>query len=225
MRILLIEDSRKLLDSLRLGLTRSGYEVDTAADGETGLRMARGGGYDVVVLDLMLPGLPGIDVLRSLREIGSDVHVLILTALDSVEDRVRGLRAGADDYLAKPFSFDELIARLQALTRRQFGIKTPVVRIADLEIDTAGRVVRRGDKMVSLTHREYRLLEFLAFRRGETVSRMEIEEHLYGTRSMPLSNVVDSAICSIRNKLKRHGEEPLIHTRPRLGYVLSEEAP
>ncbi len=225
MRILLIEDSRKLLASLRLGLTRSGYEVDTAADGETGLRMARGGAYDVVVLDLMLPGLPGIDVLRSLREIGSDVHVLILTALDSVEDRVRGLRAGADDYLAKPFSFDELIARLQALTRRQFGIKTPVVRVADLEIDTAGRVVRRGDRTVSLTHREYRLLEFLAFRRGETVSRMEIEEHLYGTRSMPLSNVVDSAICSIRNKLKRHGEDPLIHTRPRLGYVLSEEAP
>ncbi|MCZ6598056.1 MAG: response regulator transcription factor [Planctomycetota bacterium] len=225
MRILLIEDSRKLLDSLRLGLTKSGYEVDTAADGETGLRMARGGAYDVVVLDLMLPGLPGLDVLRRLRENGSDVHVLVLTALDAVEDRVRGLRAGADDYLAKPFSFDELLARLQALTRRQFGVKTPLLRIGDLEIDTAGRVVRRGAAMVSLTHREYRLLEYLAFRRGETVSRMEIEEHLYGTRSMPLSNVVDSAICSIRTKLKRHGEMPLIHTRPRLGYVLSEEAP
>ena len=225
MRILLIEDSRNLLDSLRLGLTKSGYEVNTAADGETGLRMALAGAYDVIVLDLLLPGLHGLEVLRRLRELGSEVHVLILTALDDVEDRVKGLQAGADDYLAKPFSFDELLARLQALTRRRFGSKAPVIQIGDLEVDTVGRIVRRGGETLSLTHREYRLLEFLAFRGGETVSRMEIEEHLYGSRSLPLSNVVDSAICSIRGKLKEHGDAPLIHTRPRLGYVLSEEAP
>ena len=225
MRILLIEDSRKLLDSLRLGLTKSGYEVATAADGELGLRMARQGGYDVIVLDLMLPGLHGLELLRELRESGDNVHVLILTAMDAVEDRVRGLTAGADDYLVKPFSFDELLARLQALVRRKYGTKTNVIEIADLAIDTSARAVKRSGVEIGLTHREYRLLEFLAFRRGETVTRAEIEEHLYGTRSMPLSNVVDSAICSIRSKLKRHGPTSLIHTRPRLGYVLSEDEP
>jgi DNA-binding response OmpR family regulator len=225
MRILLIEDSAKLVDSLRLGLTKSGYEVASAANGELGLRMALGGSWDVVVLDLMLPELDGHEVLRRLREAGSDVLVLILTALGAVEDRIRGLQAGADDYLAKPFSFDELLARLQALTRRRFGYKTPVLKIGDLEIDTVGRSVHRRGASITLSHREYRLLELLAFRQGETVSRMEIEEHLYGSRSLPLSNVVDSAVCYIRAKLKEHGDAPLIHTRPRLGYVLSTEIP
>jgi DNA-binding response OmpR family regulator len=225
MRILLIEDSPKLVESLRLGLTRSGYEVGSTGDGELGLRMALGGSWEIVVLDLMLPGLPGLEILKRLRASGSDAHVLILTALGSVEERVRGLQAGADDYLGKPFSFDELLARLQALTRRRFGRKTPLLRIADLEIDTVGRAVRRGGTRVSLTHREYRLLEFLAFREGDTVTRMEIEEHLYGSRSLPLSNVIDSAVCNIRAKLKEHGAAPLIHTRPRIGYVLSAERP
>lgn len=225
MRILLIEDSQKLLDSLRLGLTKSGYEVGIAANGELGLRTAKSGAWDVVILDLLLPGLPGLEVLQRLRASGCDAHVLILTALGAVEDRVRGLQAGADDYLGKPFSFDELLARVQALTRRKFGNKTPVIRVGDLEIDTVGRTVRRADKAVSLTHREYRLLELLALREGDTVSRMEIEEHLYGSRNLPLSNVVDSAVCNIRSKLKEHGAAPLIHTRPRIGYVLSAEAP
>ena len=225
MRILLIEDSLKLLESLRLGLTKSGCEVATAVNGELGLRMARGGSWDVVILDLMLPGLPGLEVLRQLREAGSDAHVLILTALGAVEDRVHGLQAGADDYLAKPFSFDELLARVQALTRRKLGQKTPVIRVGDLEVDTVGRSVRRDGQRVSLTPREYRLLEYLALREGDTVSRLEIEEHLYGSRSLPLSNVVDSAVCNIRAKLKQHGTADLIHTRSRLGYVLSTEAP
>ena len=225
MRILLIEDSPKLLDSLRLGLTKSGYEVAAAANGELGLRLALSGSWDVVILDLMLPKLPGLEVLRRLREAGCDAHVLILTALGAVEERVRGLQAGADDYLGKPFSFDELLARVQALTRRRFGQKTPVIRVGDLEVDTVGRTVRRGGKHVSLTNREYRLLEFLAFREGDTVSRAEIEEHLYGCRNLPLSNVVDSAVCNIRAKLKEQGAAPLIHTRPRIGYVLSTEAP
>ena len=225
MRVLLIEDSRKLLDSLRLGLSKSGYEVAAAADGELGLRMARTGSYEVIVLDLMLPGLEGLELLKRLREAGDGVHVLILSALDAVDDRVRGLQAGADDYLAKPFSFDELLARLQALRRRKYGAKSPVIRIGGLEIDTVGRSVRTDGVDVALTHREYRLLEYLALRRGETVSRMEIEEHLYGSASLPLSNVVDSAICSIRAKLKPGGGSHLIHTRPRLGYVLDEGEP
>jgi DNA-binding response OmpR family regulator len=225
MRILLIEDSPKLLDSLRQGFARLGYEVAAARNGEVGLGIALGGSWDIVVLDLMLPGLDGYEILRRLREAGSEAHVLVLTALGAVEDRVRGLQAGADDYLGKPFSFDELLARVQALTRRRFGAKTPVLRVGDLEIDTVGRTVHRNGALISLTHRQYRLLELLAFRRGDTVTRMEIEEHLYGSRSLPLSNVVDSAVCNLRAKLKQHGETPLIHTRPRLGYVLSDELP
>ena len=225
MRILLIEDSSKLVDSLRLGLTNSGYEVAAAGNGELGLRMALSGAWDIVVLDLMLPGLSGHEVLERLRAANSDAHILILTALGDVEDRVRGLQAGADDYLVKPFAFDELLARVQALTRRRFGQKTPLIRVGDLEIDTVGRSVRRNGALVSLTHREYRLLEFLAFKQGATVTRMEIEEHLYGSRSLPLSNVIDSAVCNIRAKLKEHGAAPLIHTRPRIGYVLSARTP
>jgi two-component system, OmpR family, response regulator len=225
MRILLIEDSTKLVDNLRLGLTRVGFEVAAATNGELGLRMASCGNWDVVVLDLLLPGLPGLEVLRRLREKGSQVHVLVLTALGSVEERVRGLQAGADDYLGKPFSLDELVARVQAMTRRKHGQKSPVILVADLRIDTAGRSVSRSGVPVSLTNREYRLLELLAMREGQTVSRSDLEEHLYGSRSLPLSNVVDSAICSIRAKLKALGEGSLIHTRPRLGYVLSATAP
>lgn len=221
MRILVVEDSRRLARFLRLGLTRSGFVVALATDGEVGLRMALDGNWDIVILDLMLPGVPGLEILRRLRAQGSEVHVLILTALGAVEDRVQGLQAGADDYLGKPFSLEELVARLQALGRRRNGRKAPLLQVADLEIDTAGRTVSRNGALVSLTNREYRLLEYLALREGETVSREEMEEHLYGSRSLPLSNVVDSAICSLRAKLKPHGVAPLIHTRPRLGYVLS----
>jgi DNA-binding response OmpR family regulator len=225
MRILLIEDSKKLAESLRLGLTKSGFEVATAASGALGLRMALSGSWDAVVLDLLLPDLPGLEVLRQVRARGSEVHVLILTALGSVEDRVHGLQAGADDYLGKPFALDELVARLQALTRRRHGHKSPLIRVADLTVDTAGRTVLRNGAQVTLTHREYRLLELLAMREGQTVTRAELEEHLYGSRNLPLSNVIDSAICSIRSKLKSHGPGALIHTRPRLGYVLSASIP
>jgi DNA-binding response OmpR family regulator len=225
MRVLLIEDSKNLLNSLRLGLSKSGYEVATAADGELGLKVAQSGTFEVIILDLLLPGIPGLELLRRLREAGNDVHVLILTALDAVEDRVRGLQAGADDYLVKPFSFEELLARLQALRRRKYGAKGRLIQVGALEIDTVGRSVKSSGAELDLTHREYRLLEYLALRRGETVSRLEIEEHLYGSGSLPLSNVVDSAICNLRGKIKKHGGANLIHTRPKLGYVLDEVEP
>jgi DNA-binding response OmpR family regulator len=225
MRVLVVEDSRKIAESVRTALTRSGYEVALAFDGRLGLRMALSGHWDVIVLDLLLPNLSGLEVLQELRANGCQANVLVLTALGAVEDRVKGLQAGADDYLGKPFSLEELLARVAALTRRKHGVKTPVIQVADMQVDTVGRVVRRNGATVNLTHREYRLLELLALREGQTVSRAEIEEHLYGTRGLPLSNVVDSAVCSIRAKLKQHGEAALIHTRPRLGYVLSSQSP
>ena len=225
MRVLIIEDSKTLCDSLRVGLQRAGYDALSAYDGERGLGMARAGTYDVVILDLMLPGIPGLEVLRQLRAEGADVHVLVLTAQDQTQDRIDGLNAGADDYLGKPFSFDELLARIQALTRRRYGTKNPQIEVGDLLVDTTARTASRAGNLLSLTNREYRLLELLAVRAGETVSRMEIEEHLYGCANLPLSNVVDSAVCSIRSKLREQSEVPLIHTRPRLGYVLATERP
>lgn len=225
MRVLVVEDSKEIAASLHTGLSRAGFEVTATGNGREGLRLALGRRWDVVILDLMLPDLPGLEVLQRIRESGSEVHVLILTALGAVEDRVHGLQAGADDYLGKPFSFEEVLARVQALIRRNHGQRAPVIRVGDLEVDTVARAVSRNGEPISLTNREYRLLEYLALRSGDTVSRKEIEEHLYGSRSLPLSNVVDSAVCSVRSKLKRHGEAALIHTRPRLGYLLSTEAP
>lgn len=220
MRILIVEDSPRLQRSLGTALRKSGYAVDVAGDGEEGLWLAQEHGYDVVVLDLMLPKRDGLSVLAELRRAGKTVHVLLLTARDTVNDRVQGLQAGADDYLVKPFALEELLARVQALCRRAYGTKQPRLAIADLEIDTLARTVRRASQSVELTTREYLLLEYLARRRGEVVSRSEIEEHIYDGQVDPMSNVVDSAVCNLRKKLGAAGAAPLIHTRRGLGYVL-----
>ena len=222
MRILLVEDSESLASALRRGLGKVGYAVDVAGDGRRGLSYARTEPYDVIVLDLMLPLLNGWDVLAEIRESGNDVPILVLTARDGVEDRVKGLRAGADDYLVKPFSFDELLARIEALMRRGAGKVNPVIEVDDLIIDTAARRVTRGGAVVELKAREYALLLFLAMRRGQTVSRIEIEDHLYGEDNFPMSNAVSSAISSVRAKLGAGGGKPLIHTRRGLGYLLDE---
>jgi DNA-binding response OmpR family regulator len=224
MRLLLIEDSERLQRSLSTGLRKSGYAVDIAGTGPDGLWHAESHDYDVIVLDIMLPGLDGLSVLKRLRERGKDTHVLLLTAKDTVADRVTGLRAGADDYLVKPFSFDELLARIEALTRRRHGRKNPVIRVGDLEIDTAGRTVSRGGKGIELFPREYALLEYLANRQGEVVSRSDIEAHIYDDRVEPLSNVVDSAVCALRRKIDPPGGPSLIVTRRRMGYVLNAAA-
>ena len=222
MRILLVEDSVRLQEAVGTGLREMGYAVDIAGDGEDGLWRAETGEYDVLVLDLMLPKLDGLSVLSRLREQGKTTHVLILTARDKVEDRVRGLQMGADDYLVKPFNFLELVARIQALARRAHGVKTPRITLGDLVIDTSACAVTRGDESVELTPREYALLEFLAFRRGQVVSRTQIEQHIYDERVEPASNVVDSAICTLRRKVDRPGAASLIQTRRGLGYILEE---
>lgn len=215
MRLLLVEDSKRLLRTLAGGLRKAGYCVDATEDGAEGLWYAETNDYDVIVLDLMLPSLDGLTVLRRLRK-QKNTHVLILTAKDTVSDRVEGLAQGADDYLVKPFAFEELLARIQALCRRSYQHKNPVVAIGRLEIDLAGKSARSGGKPLELSPREFMLLEYLTLRRGQLVTRTEIEQHIYDDQVQPMSNVVDSAICVLRKKIG----QPLIHTRRGLGYML-----
>lgn len=217
MRLLLIEDSARLQRAVAVALRRTGYAVDAASDGEEGLWLATSNTYDAIILDLMLPKMDGLTVLRKLRESGRDTHVLILTALDAVPDRVEGLRAGADDYLVKPFALEELQARVDALCRRAYGVKRAVLRVGPLALDTASRQASVDGAGLDLSPREFALLEYLARREGEVVTRTEIEAHIYDEHVDPLSNVVDSAICLLRKKLGA----PLIQTRRGQGYVLS----
>ena len=220
MRVLLVEDSDRLRRSLSDGLRKSGFAVDGAGDGEEGLHLARTESYDVIVLDIMLPKIDGLEVLRRLRDAGNDTHVLLLTARDTVADRVIGLDSGADDYLVKPFAFEELVARISALIRRRHQSKHPKIRLGELEIDTATRTLMRGDEIIPLAPREYALLEYLAMRRGQLVSRTEIEAHIYDMQADLMSNVVDSAICALRRKIDHADRQSLIQTRRGMGYIL-----
>ena len=223
MRVLIVEDSNALRESLRAGLAREGFAVDVAADGKLGLGYARNNPYDVLVLDLMLPGLDGMQVLAELRDTEDRPHVLVLTARDGVEDRVAGLNAGADDYLVKPFAFEELLARIHALVRRRYEERSSEVSAGGLVVDSVSRRATYRGEELDLTAREYALLEYLAHRRGQTVSREEIEDHIYGVHRLPSSNAVDSTVCVLRSKLGPAGKR-LIRTRRGLGYVLDEGA-
>jgi DNA-binding response OmpR family regulator len=225
MRILLVEDSFVLQQTISVALRRSGYAMDVSADGEEGLWRAESNNYDVIVLDVMLPKLNGLSLLQRLREQGKTTHVLLLTARDTVADRVRGLRLGADDYLTKPFALEELLARVEALCRRAYGQKHNRVVVADLEIDTAGKHVWRAGQLIRLKPREYQLLEYLARRQGEVVSQAEIEAHLYNDEVDLMSNVIESILSSLRRKLNEANPTPLIHTRRGLGYVLEPRTP
>jgi len=204
--------------TVRRALRHAGYAVDTAADGEEGLALVELYNYDALVLDVMLPKLDGLELLRRLRAAGKTTHVILLTARDTVDDRVEGLRQGADDYLVKPFALAELIARVGALCRRAYGAKTGVLRIGELELDLAARRLLRNGVEVDLTAREWRLLEYLVVRRGQVVPRSEIEAHIYDELVEPMSNVVDTAVYGIRRKI---GNE-FIRTRRGLGYILEE---
>ena len=220
MRVLFVEDSRILQRTVTTALRKSGYAVDVTGDGNEGLWYAQSHPYDVIILDRLLPGLDGLTILQRLREQGQTTQVLLLTAKDTVEDRVCGLRTGADDYLIKPFALDELLARVQALCRRHYLKKAPRLRVKDLEIDTGTRTVSRRGKRIELTPREYRLLEYLASRPGEVVSRADIWAHVYDEHTEPMSNTVDSAICILRKKIELPGTTALLHTRRGMGYVL-----
>src|SRR6478672_8320520 len=211
-RILLVEDSERLQRSVGTALRRAGYAVDVTGDGEEGYWHATSHEYDVIVLDLMLPRLDGLSLLGRLRDGGRDTHVLVLTARDTVKDRVTGLRAGADDYLVKPFALDELLARVEALVRRRHGGKSPVLRFGDLEVDTARRAVRRAGQLIDLSPRDYNLLYYLALHPDEVVSRTQIEAAIYDDKAEPMSNVVDAAVYSLRKKIDRPGGPSLIVT-------------
>jgi DNA-binding response OmpR family regulator len=220
MKILMIEDYAPVRKSVTQGLEEAGFIVTSTGDGEEGLWHARSAEYDVIVLDLMLPKVDGLTILRQLRAQGNAAQVLILTARDTLDDRVAGLDLGADDYLVKPFAFTELAARVRALVRRKYSVKSPLIRVSDLEIDTRGRTVRRGGQVVELTAREYTLLELLALRAGQIVKRAELLEHIYHFDAEAESNVIDVYIGFIRRKLERAGLPRLIQTRRGFGYVL-----
>lgn len=223
MKVLVIEDFTALRNAIERGLREAGYAVDATGDGEEGLWYARSNPYDVLILDLMLPGIDGMKILRAIRRAQINVRVLILTAKDELDDRVTGLDAGADDYLTKPFAFPELLARVRALVRRHHDEADPVLRIADLEVDTVAKRVRRGGIPVELTAREFSLLEYLAHRAGEVVSRSEIWESLYEFDHDAQSNVVDVYIGYLRRKLNENDRPNLIHTRRAQGYLLGDK--
>ncbi len=225
MRLLLVEDSRRLRETVALALRRSGYRVDDADNGDDGLEMAELHTYDAAILDIMMPGMDGISLLTELRRQGNETPVMFLTAKDQIEDRVHGLRSGADDYLIKPFALDELLARVEVLCRRSYQKATPLIQVADLKLDTAGKTAHRAGQPLDLTAREFALLEHLMLKAGQVVSRTEIEKHIYDDLVSPMSNVVDSAVYALRKKIAvPEDAPPLIHTKRGYGYILEERA-
>ena len=220
MKLLIIEDSQRLLRTLGIGLRKMGYAVDLVADGADGLNYARFNEYDVIVLDLMLPTMDGLTVLQRLRALGRKTHILILSAKDRVEDRIRGLQLGADDYLVKPFSFDELCARIQTLVRRQYGEKNPEIAVGALVLNTAARTVSRDRERVHLTAAEYSIFERLAMSRGRVFSKEQLLDALHDGESSPGVNVVEVLICTLRKKIDADGGESVVQTRRGYGYCI-----
>lgn len=220
MRILLIEDEKRLSNIIKKGFIELGYAVDQAFDGEEGIYLAQSESYDVIILDIMLPKIHGIDVCKKVREAKVTVPILMLTAKTQVEDRVFGLDAGADDYLTKPFEFMELKARINALLRRNYHQPQSIITIDDLEIDLTKRIVRRCDKLIDLTPKEFSILEFLALHKGEPVTRTQIIEHTWDYNFDSLSNVVDVFIAALRKKIDSKHKFKLIHTIHGVGYKL-----
>jgi two-component system, OmpR family, copper resistance phosphate regulon response regulator CusR len=223
-RLLIVEDERKILRSLERGLQAEGYEVVTAANGDAGYQLASTQTFDCVVLDLMLPGRDGLQMLADLRRQGKKVPVLILTARDAVEDRVVGLDAGADDYLVKPFAFAELLARLRVLLRRGRGERETVLTLDDLEMDLLERRVTRGGAQIELTHREFELLEYLLRHKNTTVTRAMLGREVWKEEDYALTNVIDVFINALRKKVEQPGKPPLIQTVRGVGYSLGPGA-
>jgi len=223
MRILVIEDDEKVARAVCTGLEAESFAVDRASDGLDGLDMARLGPYDLVILDLMLPGLSGTEVLKRLRQINSDLPILILTARDAVADKIANFEAGADDYLTKPFAFAELVVRVKALLRRGTTNRANVIRIADLEIDCVQHQVRRNGDGIKLTSKEYSLLEYLAANAGRVLSRSMIVDHVWDQSFEGLTNIVDVYVRQLRTKVDEPYKEQLIRTVRGHGYYLSDK--
>jgi heavy metal response regulator len=222
-RILLVEDDRKVASFIQKGLAEEGYAVDLATDGEMGLAMGLDRLHDVILLDVMLPGKPGFQVLRELRQARVDTPVLLLTARDTVEDKVRGLDAGADDYLTKPFAFAELLARVRALLRRRAAERAPQLQVEDLVLDPATRTVKRGGEAISLTNREFSLLEYLMRNAGRVLTRTAIAEHVWDYSFDSETNVIDVYVNYLRKKIDTGRDRKLIQTVRGVGYVLKAD--
>lgn len=225
MRVLLVEDDQRVSSFVRRGLAQEGFAVDVSPDGRDAFHRVLHEPYDVVVLDILIPHMDGLELLGEIRQQGCRVPVLILSAKDGVEDRVRGLNAGADDYLVKPFSFTELTARLRALLRRHSDLGTSVLQVGDLEIDLPARKVTRGATPINLTPKEFSFLEYLARNRGDVVTRAMISEHVWDQHFDTFTNVIDVYVRYLRAKIDEPFQTKLIHTIRGVGYVLSEEPP
>lgn len=221
MKVLVIEDSQKLQKSLKAGLRRLGYAVDVAADGEQGLAFALNYEYDVIVLDLMLPKKSGLEVLREIRQSKRSPEILVLSARDQTSDRVSGLEQGADDYLVKPFSFDELHARIQALVRRRFKQKSPLLQVGDLSIDTSLHVAYSGNENFSFTPTEMSILEYLALNRGRVISPEKLHAQIYDSSSYASKNSIEVHISGLRKKIRAAGIEEPIKTQRGFGYYIA----
>ena len=222
-RILVVEDEPGIANFIRQGLTEAGYAVDLAWDGREGLDYALAADYDVLVLDIMLPKMDGLELLRELRSLGDKTPALMLTARDTIDNRVEGLDAGADDYLVKPFAFPELLARVRALLRRPPLQAGTILRVGDLEMDTAKREVRRNDRSIELSPREYAVLEYLMRHPNQVLTRTQISEHVWNFDFFNESNVVDVYVGYLRRKIDQGDDLPLIHTVRGVGYRMSEE--
>ncbi|NOX88048.1 MAG: response regulator transcription factor [Calditrichaeota bacterium] len=227
MRILVIEDEQKVADALKEGLTNEGYIADIAYSGEEGFYLLSTRSYDLLLLDLMLPGRDGLEILKTIRQKGMNFPVLILTARDTVEDRVVGLDSGADDYLIKPFAFPELLARIRVLLRRGRNEQSLRLVLANLEMDLVTRKVKRGEQNITLTVREFDLLEYLLRHQGQIVSREMLARDVWRetNRATPLDNLIDVHIARLRRKIDDPFPKKLIHTIRGVGFILSEEAP
>jgi len=222
MRILAVEDDRKVASFLERGLREEGYAVDVAYDGDDGSMKAHVYDYDLLLLDVMLPGRTGFEIVHGLRQEGRPVPVLLLTARDAKEDIVRGLDAGADDYLTKPFSFDELLARVRALLRRGGGAREERLIYDDVELDRLKHVAARAGDALDLTPKEFQLLEYLLLHTETVVRRTELLEKVWDLHFDPMSNVVDVHVANLRRKLRRGGRDPLIHTVRGVGYIFQK---
>lgn len=220
MKILIVEDDKTVGQYVQHGLEEQHYHADLVDDGLEGLRLISGGKYDLAVLDLRLPGMNGVEVVRTLRDRGIGIPILVLTAQDALESKVAALRAGADDYVTKPFAFEELLARVEALARRPRQVATPILKIGDLEVNTQTREVRRGDRPIELTPKEYAVLEYLMRHQGRVMSRTLITEYAWDYHFDPGTNIVDVVINRLRKKLEQGQASKLLHTVRGVGYVV-----